>query len=378
MKIFKKLINRFKNKFKSNKSNTDVTGKKGKLFVDLGASSIKIAYENKFITFRSSVRKVIDMNEITIQRNALKVNGNWFIIGESKVQTGNYKLKCDKPNLDVLICYGIELLSQEIEITDNLEVTLLLPYNQIFTKSQFQKKLNNDFVINDKNYKLTLGNIAVEGESSKVYVDEKYMTTGNLIVCNIGYSTIDNCLYNSMGNREIISSINIGTNNLLSNYLRHTDAPTSSILNSWLCDNYVINSNQEQIKEANKEYIELIWNDLYNSIVKLSNPQNTTIVFCGGGSNLLINEFKEVIPSDYNVITLGNMENVFSDLFGSMVQNNNNSCLIELEVEVPKSNYEKCIELLEKNYSLNDIAEKLGLCYGTVKNYSSRYKNDAA
>ena len=44
------------------------------LYIDLGASSIKMSYKGKFITFRSSVRQATD-EEVTFQDNKILVDG---------------------------------------------------------------------------------------------------------------------------------------------------------------------------------------------------------------------------------------------------------------------------------------------------------------
>ena len=97
IKWIKKLFNKQQSQISTHMS--------GIVYVDLGASSIKMSYNGKFITFRSSVR-VASYEEVTFQENKILVDGKWYIIGESATSTGNYKYKFQKENLHVLVIYG--------------------------------------------------------------------------------------------------------------------------------------------------------------------------------------------------------------------------------------------------------------------------------
>lgn len=438
------IFGRIKNKINEVKSNRKYkalkksnAGNEDTLFVDLGASSIKMSYQGELITFRSSVRKVIDRNEVTIQKNAIEVNGEWFIVGESTQATGNYEYKYQKEYLEVLMLFGLSMLKEKANTSSNtLKVNILLPYNQIHTKEKLSKIINGVYQVRTKNgipnceVSITLNEVFVEGETSKVYFGNKYGVSGNTCVVNIGYSTTDVTLYNSMNCREQITSLNIGTNNLLSQYLRFTKAPTSSILNTWLNDGYEFTKEEQRcISEVNTNYIKTLWNDIYNGVIKLSNPNNTNIVFCGGGSILLLDEFRESIPKKFNIKVLSNIECVYSDLLGMMMLSNEASNILENEVcnevsitdevsmeqvsitevnevsievcdEVPSkvsneileivekaevktsipskprkkgSNFDKFVELKEKGFDNKEIMEQLNLALQTIRNYQSKY-----
>ena len=110
MKKIKNLINNIVRKFRYKKLIKNSESINNVAYVDLGASSIKMSYNNKYVTFRSSVRKVLDTNEITVQKNVICVNGTWYIVGESTQPTGNYLYKYQKEHLEVLIMFGLTLL----------------------------------------------------------------------------------------------------------------------------------------------------------------------------------------------------------------------------------------------------------------------------
>ncbi|MFR5154399.1 MAG: ParM/StbA family protein [Clostridia bacterium] len=356
------------------------------VFVDLGASSIKMSYKGELITFRSSIRKVYDNNEITIQKNSINVNGQWFIVGESTQPTGNYEYKYEKEHLEILILFGLSIIKEKVKsISNDLKVNILLPYNQIHTKKQLSNRIDGVYQVRNNLHEfdlsLTLNKVFVEGETSKVYFEKNYNTGGNTCVVNIGYSTTDIALYNTLNCREQITSINIGTNNLLSQYLKYTKAPTSSVLNTWLNDGYTFNKEEyKNISMVNEEYIKTLWNDIYNGVIKLSNPGNTNVVFCGGGALLLLNEFKQSIPREYNIKVLNDIECIYSDLLGMILLSNekvnieNYEC--DYEPEPPRknkvSNFDKFKELKEQGYTNEEIIRITNLAPQTIRNYQSK------
>ena len=325
-------IQSIRNKVRYNKIKRNINNTNDTVYVDLGASNIKMSYRGELITFRSSIRKVLVEDEITVQKNAIRCNGCWYIVGESNQPTGNYEYKYQKEYLEVLILFGLSMLKDKVNgIGENLKVNALVPFNELSTKKKLADKINGVYEVNyintlgmqGFNTSITLGNIFVEGEASKVYIEKSLNTKGNLCVVNIGYSTTEAILVNTLGNRENFISINIGTNNLMSQYLKYTKASTSSILSSWLNDGYTFSKDEARaIAEVNKQYISTLWNDIYNGVIKLSNPINTSIVFVGGGVNLLLDSFKDAIPKEYNIKTLIPLENSYSDPLGMILLSN--------------------------------------------------------
>lgn len=414
MKIFRNLVKKIINKPISRKVNINSINSKDIVCVDLGASSIKMSYNGNCITFRSSVRKVLDINEITVQKNFINVNGEYFIVGESTQSTGNYFYKYEKEYLNVLILFGLVKLGVK---ESNINTHIVLPYNQLNTLPKIQSKVNGVYQVKtlDEEVKvnLVISKAYVEGETSKVYFENRYNILGNICIVNIGYSTVDITLYDDLGNREIISSINIGTNNLLSNYLRHTKAPTSSVLSNWMAQGYKFsNIEKKYINIENEKYINTLWNDLYNGVLRIANPQNTSIILCGGGSILLKDTIKDFLSNtDFKIIIPSNEDSIFSDLKGiellssmsnrvnDITLNNNeeskgildevnevnkdiNEVLPSNEVSPSKpskvkgENYMRFKNLKNQGYNNNDIVDILGLKKQTIANYSTRYKKE--
>ena len=132
---------------------------------------------------------------------------------------------------------------------------------------------------------------------------------------------------------------------------------------------------------VNEEYIKTLWNDIYNGVIKLSNPGNTNVVFCGGGALLLLDEFKQSIPKEYNVKVLNDIECIYSDLLGMILLSNERINTIEIKEEAPEptpprknkvSNFDKFKELKEQGYTNEEIARVTHLAPQTIRNYQSK------
>ena len=399
MKLVDKLFSKIKEvldivKYKKALKSIDIENS-NTVYVDLGSSSIKMGYKGELVSFRSSMRRITDINEVSISKNYISVNNEWFAIGEN-IPCGNYEYKYQKPSKE-LILYGLMLLQEKIQIDSNLKVSILLPYNELKYKSKF-KSINGSYKVkNTKGGELEVNlvlsdNVAIEGECSKYFIGKVHKTKGvNTVVVNIGNKTTDVTVYNSNNNRESISSINIGGNYLLSKMLRFTKAQTSSILNTWLADGYKFNRDEEvKIAEVKKDFIDLIWNDVYNSAISMCNPQNTVCYIVGGTANLVSKEIISSITSEVNVRTLSNTESIYSDILGAMlinqdfnistsevieVSNNIDDIdLDEIKVDTKISNFQRYIELATKGYTTDEICRIMNMKKQTIFNYKSKYK----
>ena len=399
MKFLNKLFGKIKEvvetaKYKKALKSMDIENS-NTVYVDLGSSSVKMGYKGELVSFRSSIRKITDINEVSISKNYISVNNEWFAIGEN-IPTGNYEYKYQKPSKE-LILYGLMLLQEKIQIDSNLKVSILLPYNELKYKSKF-KSINGSYKVkNTKGEELEVNlvlsdNVAIEGECSKYFIEKVYKTKGvNTVVVNIGNKTTDVTVYNSNNNRESISSINIAGNYLLSKMLRFTKAQTSSILNRWLVDGYKFNRDEEvKIAEVKKEFIDIIWNDVYNSAISMCNPQNTVRYITGGTANLVSKEIIGSITSEVNVRTLSNTENIYSDILGAMLINQDFNIstsevievsntiddidVDEIKVDTKISNFQRYIELATKGYTTDEICRIMNMKKQTIFNYKSKYK----
>ncbi|MCI7443343.1 MAG: hypothetical protein MSA89_09730, partial [Clostridium sp.] len=85
-----------------------------------------------------------------------------------------------KENLNVLVLYAIKLLGEKVDINlDNIEVSTMSPFNQLYTKDKLAKVINGNYVIKDlqgynKEYNVTLANVQCEGETSLIYFTNVY------------------------------------------------------------------------------------------------------------------------------------------------------------------------------------------------------------
>lgn len=399
MKLVDKLFSKIKEvldtvKYKKALKSIDIENS-NTVYVDLGSSSIKMGYKGELVTFRSSIRRIMDINEVSISKNYISVNNEWFAVAEN-IPCGNYEYKYQKPSKE-LILYGLMLLQEKIQIDSNLKVSILLPFNEVKYKNKF-KSINGSYKVrNTKGEELEVNlilsnNVAIEGECSKYFIEKVYKTKGvNTVVVNIGNKTTDVAVYNANNNRESISSINIGGGYLLSKMLRFTKAQTSSILNTWLVDGYKFNRDEEvKIAEVKKDFIDLIWNDVYNSAISVCNPQNTVCYIVGGTANLVSKEIIGSITSEVNVRTLSNTESIYSDILGAMLINQDFNIstsevievsntiddidVDEIKVDTKISNFQRYIELATKGYTTDEICRIMNMKKQTIFNYKSKYK----
>lgn len=361
-----KWINKIKQLFQKRKTAMNNSDSEA-VYVDLGASSIKMSYKGKFITFRSSVRQATD-EEVTFQSNKIRVDGKWYIIGESATPTGNYKFKYMKENLHVLVLYGLKLLEFNHEYA---ELHVLLPYNELGTTKELNSKLSNTYQLHDVRIKLQVQKVYVEGESSKHYISNKLKLKGkNVCVVNIGYSTTDIALFSSSGYREKVLSLSMGTNAILSEVAGYTQAPTSSILNSWLVDGYKFTKDEQvQVSSVTSRFLSMIKSDLESTVFKVANPQNLVIVWCGGGSQLLHHEIDKVFKG-YSCKVLDVEDAIYTDLKGMIELHHpaTDDCVLTKE-----EREQKIIELKAQGYKSKEVAQMLGCSESTVNNFMTRY-----
>lgn len=375
-----------------------------KLFIDLGSSYIKASIGETYISFRASVREALN-NELTIQENALNLNGVNYIVSENNLDVGNYTLKSSKENLNVLIAYSILLLSKKVKINyNNIEVYTMLPFNQI-GNNKLSKVINGIYDIKDlKGNKIkcnvTTKYIGVEGENSYKYFNTVYGNKcDNTIVLNFGNSTVD-CLVmdNTNNSRQEIMTINQGTNLLFPNYLKYLPhVPNSSLLGTFLKSGKFKFTKEEekQIHKENILYLKSILFDI-ESLIKKCNMYSLNIVICGGGAIALHRAIKELIGDRYNIILPSETDCIYSDLKGLKIICNDNidniiqdikpndteetpketkDNIIEIK-DTKKNNFDMFIMLREQGYSINQIYDNnlLPLALSSLKIYDSKYK----
>lgn len=363
------------------------------LYVDLGSTSVKMCCQNELIQFKASIREITNTILITpAMSNWVSVNNNYYIIGEANKSNEVCFYKYERKYLEVLILYGVKLLrSKGVVIGDNLKVNILVPFTELKYIKVLEDKINGLYQTDIGEIILTLNKSYVEGESSGVFFKEHYKVAGNLIVCNIGGKTSDITIINSNNSIEKIMSINMGIQSLLSEIVKYTSAPSSNILSNWLQDNYKFSKEEEiHLKEVNKDFINNIYNDLIVNAIKLTNPQNTTILFTGGGSLILKNEIQELLK-DYKVKVLNQYESVYSDILGAMILSKETiklksesipnetiakEIILDEEIKERKSMYQQFVELFEAGLSAEEIMDRTRMAKQTFKNYKSRYNKE--
>lgn len=298
------------------------------VFLDLGASKIKMCVNSKCQNFFSSVRKVDNDKEVTIRKNAIKVNNKWFIVADKETPPSPHTTKYKKPYWEVMLLYGMSLYGQDIPEGD-IYINLLLPYPQIDTDIYFKKKMSgHKYKIettdgNVKTYNLYLSAVYTEGEMSKYYIDHILPYGGNTVVSNIGYSTVDSVGFDSLGGRCEPVSVAYGMRKL---YIKHNNILSvglSSTLSSWKSEGYKYNGKYKRgIKDINYRYVNGIMTDIKLGLLEMYSPDNTRLVLCGGGALEVGEDIKEWVKKNdeliegYKVIVLKGDDAIYTDVLG--------------------------------------------------------------
>lgn len=163
----------------------------------------------------------------------------------------------------------------------------------------------------------------------------------------------------------------MGTNAIMSEVVGHTQAPTSSILNSWLVDGYKFTKDeQSHVSSVTSRFLSMIKSDLESTVFKIANPQNLVIVWCGGGSQLVHSEIDKVFKG-CSCKVLDVEDAIYTDLKG----------IIELHKPVTdeerpltkEEREQKIIELKAQGYKSKEVAQMLGCSESTVNNFMTKW-----
>ena len=163
----------------------------------------------------------------------------------------------------------------------------------------------------------------------------------------------------------------MGTNAIMSEVVGHTQAPTSSILNSWLVDGYKFTKDEQlKVSSVTSRFLSMIKSDLESTVFKVANPHNLVIVWCGGGSQLVHDEIDKVFKS-YSCKVLDVEDSIYTDLKG-MIELHNPADDDE-KVLTKEEREQKIIELKREGHKNSEIAKMLGCSESTVNNFMTRY-----
>ena len=191
-----------------------------------------------------------------------------------------------------------------------------------------------------------------------------------MCVVNIGYSTTDIALFSSNGYREKMVSLSMGTNAIMSEVVGHTQAPTSSILNSWLVDGYQFTKDeQSHVSSVTSRFLSMIKSDLESTVFKVANPQNLVIVWCGGGSQLVQGEIDKVFKG-YSCKVLDVEDSIYTDLKGMMELHEPSD---DERVLTKEEREQKIVELKREGHKNSEIAKMLGCSESTVNNFMTKW-----
>ena len=168
----------------------------------------------------------------------------------------------------------------------------------------------------------------------------------------------------------------MGTNAIMSEVAGYTQAPTSSILNSWLVDGYKFTKDeQSHVSDVTSRFLSMIKSDLDSTVFKVANPQNLVIVWCGGGSQLVHSEIDKVFKG-YSCKVLDVEDSIYTDLKG-MIELHKPATDDE-RVLTKEEREQKIVELKAQGYKSKEVAQMLGCSESTVNNFMTKYNKMCA
>ena len=258
--------------------------------IDLGNTLLKVFsgkggvfYENRMLEKDPSL--LLDEEHII-------VDGKCYVMG-----IGSYQHQFIKTN-KVFLPQVLYCVSKNLENTKNtVNLILGLPVSQIESKNLLIDALSNktfDIIVNGSSKKLKIGTVGVvaEGVSSFYSLPSRQ---GKIAIVDLGSRTtnVTTCTAGKQDAHPF--TINIGTNNLLSNIKNKmlSMGITVELEKVWSlleCSNFTLDTFEAEIKE----HMDLLKNEIIKDCPLL---QFYNIKLCGGGVHFLKNEFKKSYPS---------------------------------------------------------------------------------
>lgn len=302
------------------------------LLMDAGASSVKFDFNNTKGTYKASIREIEEAEKGT-QGNVICVNSKWFSIGDRETETSMEILKHEKENIENVILYSLAKYHNDIQENKLYEINmfLLLPENQLTYIDEWRSKfIDKVFTVTPnlgitRNYKINLIEVLPEGGMARFNIDDRLLkNTVDVIMSDWGYSTIDNCPF--WGKDMIMQKgtpVNRGMRNLMVRHNFYIKEDTPELLSVFYrSGKYKVNKNLKRfIKKENYKFIDSVAKEMKLSILGQANPFDTSIVFFGGGSNLLRDDLIEYFNNNekykhFNLIFLSGEESVYANILG--------------------------------------------------------------
>lgn len=306
------------------------------LLMDAGASKWKAELNGLRGKGKSSIIE-ITKEEVGTRGNVFEVNGKYFSVGDRNVNCSMEILKHKKENIEYIILYSLAKLHDKVNDLKeengiyNIDMFLLLPFNQLTYFKEWESKFNGKvFFVTpnmgiERKYKITLREVLPEGGMSRFYISEKLLKgKEDVIMSDWGHSSIDNVAFWT-GDQEMGKGVpcNRAIRDLLVQHNFHIKRKSPDILGAlYGSGKYKVpKENQTSIKEENRKFIESVMEEMELSILGEANEYDTSIVFVGGGANMLHSDLVEFFQGnsryrEYNIVFLDEEESVFSNIMG--------------------------------------------------------------
>lgn len=277
--------------------------------LDLGNNNVKGTNDkDTLINFRSNLSKSYESYPDGF--NYILLDGEYTYF-----EKGIFSKEYIKTNKDykAQLLYGIaKLYPNEDKVETNL--TLLLPLSEMQHKSKYETDLTNKqfkFTVRatmKKDMTVTIKNVFVvpEGYASYSLVDDK-TKSGNVLIIDIGGRTT-NVVAMDYGKPQILETYKIG---ILDFYLKLKNL---NIDKQYKLEDIEKAIDRKDIKVSQKDLANFM-NDILNEISLAVNINHYKVLFTGGGSIVLKDIIKNILPEQCTLLD----DPLYSNVKGALV-----------------------------------------------------------
>lgn len=321
------------------------------VYLDYGNNTIKAIADGKPLIIKSCIRKVIN-NYVTRQLNAVMVNGEHFIIGESNGDYNNADKKINRDYTKEMILYIVDNLNKNFKPSADgvidVNLHMLLPYSELGTGEEFKSLLSGLNLVTrldglEFKYRINLVRCYAEGEMASYHLN---LDGGreDKVILDIGGGTTEWFVYDKYFNLINKLSTREGLRNLMTRYIENLSYKNSSVLNRLFSQNYPFSSEEWKIiNDTNMQFIKSSMSDGKNLILDYLNPYATEIICIGGGSKVLENSLKVYFSKQHFKLTfLKDDEVILANLLGlkKFVEDNkdNAGVIVQEDKEIENNN----------------------------------------
>lgn len=281
--------------------------------VDSGKYATKGLYkdndgsEPRKIMFRTKMDKTDEIKSTDRKSCVVEYDGERVLIGDSAETVDFDKTKAKKIHKLATYC----AVAQLIEDGDEIVLTVGCPlsiFNNVEERNQYKEFMHDkgerEIILNGKVKKFTIKKVIVCPESSGVIFKNPNKYKEKLVgIIDIGGLNTNCAIYDRLAPiRSTCFTTNLGANVLRNDLKQHLNSVFAEVnLQDWQMEHVIklgyIKSNKEESEKIIKDFLQRHINNIVDEAKKKGwDIKNIDFVFVGGGSKLLENEIRNVIP----------------------------------------------------------------------------------